>query len=95
MKDIYAKEILSLYLIKKEESQDDIGCDVAVKQKNAFDFDPFLVAGLLTSIFDFCIDLAPESIQNDFEKVTLKLFKEMLKNRYGHITKLDNEYRKE
>jgi len=59
-----------------------------------FDFDPFLIASILTSVFDYCIDMAPESIQNDFERATLGLFKEMLELRHNHIFKLDDEYRK-
>ena len=92
MKDFFAKEILSVYLIKNNEEDSDKDCDIATKLKEPFDFDPLRVAIILTSVLDYMVDLAPEAIQNEFEKMTLKLFKETLEIRHDHIFKLDNNF---
>jgi hypothetical protein len=92
VKDFYAQEILSVYLLKDNKDADDDTCDIATKLKNEFSFDPVRIAIILTSVLDYCVDLAPESIQNEFEEETLRIFKEALEIRHEHIFKLDKHY---
>lgn len=92
MKDFYAQEILSVYLLKDNKNDDDDTCNIATKLKSEFMFDPMRAAIILISVFDYIIDLVPESIQNEFEEETLRIFKEALEIRHEHIFKLDKHY---
>lgn len=82
--------VLELSLVKKDETIPDHKSDVGIKLLNKFGFDPLIAASLATAVLDFCIDAAPENIQNEFEESTLKLLKEMIELRHLYISKAEN-----
>ena len=79
--------VLELSLVKESEDAPDEKSDVAIRLMNRFGFDPLIAASLATAVLDFCIDAAPENIQNEFEEMTLKLLKEMVEMRHEYIIK--------
>jgi hypothetical protein len=83
----YVTPVLELSLVKENETIPDHQSDVGIKQLNRFGFDPLIAASLATAVLDFCIDAAPENIQNEFETMTLKLLKEMVEMRHEYIIK--------
>lgn len=96
MDDTFPKEILSILLLRKEDQEynSEAEYDCGILPKQSFAFDPFALAGILTSLFDYCINLVPENIQNEFEEATLNFFDEMIELRHGHIQSLE-DYLKE
>jgi hypothetical protein len=93
VKNIYAKEILSIYLVKPDsDDNSDEECDIAIKLKNNFSFDPLKLAILLSGVLDYCINLVPESIQNEFEEEVLKILPEVLEIRHEHTDTLTKDF---
>jgi hypothetical protein len=78
------KPVFEICLISKEDVPDQ-ECDVGIRPLSSFSFDPLTVSAMATSIIDYCVNSAPENIQNDFERLTIELLKEMLEIRHEHI----------
>ena len=93
MKDnLYAKQILSVHLVKKGvDDEDDQNCDIGVRLDNTFSFDPLMISVILSGVFDYCINMVPENLQNEFEDKVLQILPEVLSIRHEYTD--DVKYR--
>ncbi len=63
------------------------GKSLGVRHLNNFDFDPALLAGMCTLLFEVIVNCMPENKQVEFEQLSYSMLQKMLDERAEYIFK--------